>query len=138
MSSNTDNRFAIESVYGTWYMNYSEERKRSSWFLQRDCGNKYGWGRQLVFDDSGEFVDTVSDKCGSSFHYWLGMWKWNKDDQTLFIQIKEAGGGIDPGMEPSEDYMKGVTLYFKEESKGKILLMPLNRGIELENDIIGE
>jgi hypothetical protein len=134
MSSDMDNRFPIESIYGTWYMNYSE-RKRSSWFLQRDSGNKYGWGRKLVFDESGEFVDTISGKCGTGMHYWLGRWKWNEDDHTLFIQIKKVGGGIYPELEPSEDYMKGVTLYFKEEIEGKILLMPLNGGIELENEI---
>jgi hypothetical protein len=131
MLSDVESKHTIESVYGTWYMDYSESN-RGSWFLHRGSG----WGRIVVFKENGEFDDTVElTFCGTGLHQWSGIWKWNEDDQTLFIQITKVGKGISPGFEPSESYMKGVALYLKEETKGEILLIPLNRGVELERNI---
>jgi hypothetical protein len=127
--SDVESKHTIESVYGTWYMDYSE-RNSGSWFLHRGSG----WGRIVVFNENGEFEDSTYAPCGTGAHFWSGTWKWNGDDQTLFIQITKWGG-IFPGFEPSESYMKGVALYLKEETEGEILLIPLNRGVELERNI---
>jgi hypothetical protein len=115
-------------------MNYSET-KMSSWFLERDSGNKHGWGRILVFNESGEFYDSVSAPCGTGRHYWSGRWKWNEEKQTLFIHIEEVSPGIDPGIEPSECYRTGVTLCVKGEANDKMLLVPLDSDTELERRI---
>ena len=88
----------------------------------------------MDFKENGEFEDRSHAPCGTGAHFWKGIWRWNEAARALFIQIKTAGG-ISPNIEPSEHYKKGVTLCFKEESGGELLLIPADRGIELEIEI---
>jgi hypothetical protein len=91
-------------------------------------------GQEFVFHENGEMIDFYSAPCGNDgqLHHWLGKWKWNEEEHTLFLQVENCLETSPFGtLKPSESYKKGQEFYITEMTEQMMKLKPKDPGDQL-------
>jgi hypothetical protein len=128
----SDNEQRANPISGEWYVE-NPEASDKTWVLTKPPIQEDGqWppylgGSYLVLEDDGKLIDGYKADCGldPNIHSWSGEWKYDEEQETLWLQIKSVEfAGIMPGQPslPAEDYRNGREYKIVELTNDKIVL----------------